>query len=268
MNKQLETGIKALPPLPESVGKIQAICSDVNAGIGDLAEVVSKDPMLTANLLKASNSPLYGFSREINNVTQAVSLFGMATVKGFALSSAVKSGVKIDLAPYGLNTDRFAAISQVHNALMSRWYKKVDNSMMDILSPASFLIGVGQIIIANQIIEDGRTKVFLEKIQKSDNIHEVEREYFNTDSTAVAAAIFNHWRFEQEMVEAIKYANAPSKADDDIRKYAIALRIVKTAVPYNGAITDESVKKATLMVKKYSLDESLFIEAIEAIRSC
>ncbi|MCV6606950.1 MAG: HDOD domain-containing protein [Campylobacterales bacterium] len=267
MNKELETGIKALPPLPESVGKIQAICSDVNAGIGDLANVVSKDPMLTANLLKASNSPLYGFSREINNVTQAVSLFGMATVKGFALSSAVKSGVKIDLSPYGIDADRFAIISQEYNALMSRWYKKIDNSMMEILAPASFLIGVGQIIIANQIIEDGKKDEFFGKIKEAENVNDVENEYFNTDSTHVAAAIFNHWRFEYEMVESIKHVNNPAEAEEDIQGYAKALQIVKTAISYNGVITDASQSKAVELATEYGLQPELLTEALESIRN-
>jgi HD-like signal output (HDOD) protein len=267
MNKKLETSVKALPPLPESVGKIQSICSDINAGIGDLATVVGKDPMLTANLLKASNSPLYGFSREINNVTQAVSLFGMATVKGFALSSAVKSTIKIDLSPYGIDTDKFALVSQEYNALMSRWYKKVNNSMMEVLAPASFLIGVGQIIIANHAIEEGVEKEFEAKVKESTDITAVEEEYFETNSALIASAIFNHWRFEYEMVDSIKHSNNPDLADDDVKDYAIALHIVKTAIPFNGLITDETESKALELVKKYDLNEELFKESIDAIRN-
>ena len=62
INQNLLTRIKGLPPLPDSVIKIQQICADPNAGVGDLVKVVDKDPLLTANLLKAANSPLYGFS--------------------------------------------------------------------------------------------------------------------------------------------------------------------------------------------------------------
>ena len=207
MHKDLETGIKSLPPLPESVGKIQNICNNPVAGIGELSAVVEKDPMLTANLLKAANSPLYGFSREINNITQAVSLFGMATVKGFALASAVRTTMKIDLTPYGLSTESFAQTSQMHNALMMHWYKKVNTAMMEVLSPASFLLGVGKIVIAKNIIDSGKDKEFLEKIGNTPTAIEVEQEYFGIDSADVAAAVFDHWRFEPDLVDAIKFSN-------------------------------------------------------------
>jgi len=164
INNELSARIKALPPLPESVIKIQEICSNPEAGLSDLTKVIEKDPMLTANLLKAANSPLYGFSREINNVSQAVSLFGMATVKGFALASAVKNTIPIDMSPYGSTANHFSDVAQLQSALMLNWYAKVDKSKMDILAPASFLDGVGEIIMAAEIIRQGKTHEFLKAI--------------------------------------------------------------------------------------------------------
>ena len=91
MDESILKKIKALPPLDDTILKIQRICVDKNSSLADLVKVVESDPMLTANILKSSNSPLYGFSREIKNISHAVSLFGMATVRGFALSSANQS---------------------------------------------------------------------------------------------------------------------------------------------------------------------------------
>ena len=51
--------VKAFPPLDDTVTKVMAVCNDINGSIGDLAKVVQNDPMTTANILKAANSPLY-----------------------------------------------------------------------------------------------------------------------------------------------------------------------------------------------------------------
>ena len=48
--------IKALPPLDDTILKIQRICVDKNSSLADLVKVVESDPMLTANILKSSNS--------------------------------------------------------------------------------------------------------------------------------------------------------------------------------------------------------------------
>jgi len=89
--------VKAFPPLDDTVNQVMAVCNDVESSVSDLAKVVKSDPMTTTNILKAANSPLYGFSREIKSIEQAVSIFGMETVKGFAFSSFLQK--KPDLRP-------------------------------------------------------------------------------------------------------------------------------------------------------------------------
>ena len=84
MNESIYKRIKALPPLDDTVTKIQAICKNENSSLNDLSQIIEKDPMLTANILRSANSPLYGFSREVTTISRAVALFGMATISGFA----------------------------------------------------------------------------------------------------------------------------------------------------------------------------------------
>ena len=161
MDSNILKKIKALPPLDDTIMKIQRICTDKNSSLNDLVKVVEGDPMLTANILKSSNSPLYGFSREIKNISHAISLFGMATIRGFALSSAIKQNIKIDLSPYDLINAKFLEISVAQSALMFNWFSKVDRYMLDILVPASFMMEVGKIVIANELIEQNKTEEFI-----------------------------------------------------------------------------------------------------------
>ena len=86
MNETILKEIKQLPPLPDTAMKIEAIYQDPNSNFQDMVKVIETDALLTADILKAANSPLYGFSREITSLSQAVGLFGMGTVRGFALA--------------------------------------------------------------------------------------------------------------------------------------------------------------------------------------
>jgi HD-like signal output (HDOD) protein len=230
MNESLFTRIKSLPPLPESTARIQAICNDPDSSLGDLARVVEQDPMLTANLLKAANSPLYGFSREIKTLMQAVSLFGMATVRGFALASAVKNSLKVDLGPYNLTTDRFADLSQEQNALMVRWYSHVNRPMLDILSPAAFLVGIGRVVLAQEILKTGQSDRFMTLKEELGSFEAAEEELFSLRYEDVSAEVFQHWRFEPVMVEAIRASADPQASTPEIRPYGIALSVVQKAI--------------------------------------
>ncbi len=258
MSDTLETAIKSLPPLPSSLSELNEICNDPNAGIGRLTAIVQKDPMLTANLLKAANSPLYGFSREINSVTQAVSLFGMATVKGFAIASSVKNTLKINLSPYGISIDDFSNISQLHNKLMTDWYKTVDPKMLDTLSPASFLLGVGKIVISDRLINSGKDAEFTARLKELGAAAQAEKEFFGIAAAGVSSMVFDHWKFDTDLVQAIKYSDDYKQAPENIRAYALALNAIRVAVPFMGGISDESIEQSALILAENEMDTKAF----------
>jgi HD-like signal output (HDOD) protein len=97
VNSSIIDSIKSLPPLSKTIMDINRVYADEEAGIGDLAKVIEGDPMIVANLLKAANSPLYSFGKEIKNVSQAVSLFGMSMTRSIALGNAVRKLLNVDL---------------------------------------------------------------------------------------------------------------------------------------------------------------------------
>lgn len=270
MNDAIYKKIKSLPPMPESVSKIQQICNNPDSGVGDLIAVVEKDPSLTANLLKAANSPLYGFSREIKTVAQAVSLFGMATVKGFAIASAVRSSFKMDLGPYGLDTQTFIRISEFQNSLAVRWYSQVDRQMLDVIAPTSFLLEIGKVIVADYIKKEARETPFKKRVKGEEgddpsmleSIEEIEMDMVGVTSEAVAANIFEHWNFETLMVESMKHLNNPQDAEPDIQKYVYPLLAVKKAVTIRAQLTEKTIEEAKKVIAAGKLDESKFLASI------
>lgn len=265
MNQEILKKIKSLPPMPEAVQKIQAICNNPDSSISDLIDVVEKDPSLTANLLKAANSPLYGFSREITTVSQAVSLFGMATVKGFAIASAVKSSFKMDLSPYNINAGAFVRISELHNSFMVRWFNKVDRSKLNILAPTSFLIEIGMVVLSDHIKKIGQDSKFKSELQNGVDSLVAEEAICGTSRDSVAAYIFEHWNFESLMSESIKAMGNPSEADEEVQKYAYPLKVIRTLINFNEQFTEAQIEAAKKIVKEAKLDEGLFLKSVDMI---
>jgi len=262
MNENIIKKIKTLPPLPKSVIEIQRITSDPEGCIADLIKVVKEDPMLTANLLKAANSPLYGFSRQIKNVDQAVSLFGMSTVKGFAVASAVRNSMKIDLSAYGISESQFVSVSQLQNALIANWYKR-DRSKLDILSTASFLLEIGAVVISSILVSEGLADEFKSKLT-SDNRTQLEEEYLETNTIEVTAEIFNYWKFDPELVNAIKFATNLENAQN--LEYSAPLAVTYKLVDLFNPFNEESIKKGLEIAEKYGLDVNALNEAIDIVK--
>ena len=102
MKSSIVDSIKSLPPLSKTIIDINKIYANKESSIHDLAKVIEHDPMIVANLLKVANSPLYSFGREIRNVAQAVSLFGMGMTRTIALGNSVRKLLNVDMQPYGI----------------------------------------------------------------------------------------------------------------------------------------------------------------------
>lgn len=265
MNEDILKKIKQLPPLPESAIQIEAVYQNPESTFSDMVKILEKDPLLTADILKAANSPLYGFSREINAISQAVGLFGMGTVRGFALASIVKKSFSLDLSPYGIDSEMFSQLSKKQHALTTSWCLKKETKLLGILSPAAFLAEIGKVLIAQQIIAEKSQEQFMNAMTSLQNVEAAEREVVGVDTPEVSATIFEHWRFESGLVETIRNCQNPDNAKDEIKKAAQILHVVRTAVPINGVITDKSIADAKELIARYGLDMESFEKALQNI---
>ena len=249
MQSYIMDKIKSLPPLPKTITEIQRIYADENSSVSDLVKVIEEDPMMIANLLKASNSPLYSFKKEITTISQAVALFGMNMTRSIVLGNSVRKLLNVDMEPYAATSEKFAEISSKQAALLMLWYKKVDRQKVDKLFLASLLQETGKIVIASHIIQSDETTTFKSEIEMTHNIPVVEKTYVDETTATVTAMIFEHWGFETDFVEMIRYSDNPSSAPEEIKEYATALNIVKTIIPINDPFSEISI---TLGLKKAS----------------
>lgn len=260
--------IKSLPPLNESTLEIQRICNDENASLKDLAKIVEKDPILTANILKSANSPLYGFSREVSSVDRAVNLFGMTTIKGFALNAAVKNSFKIDLSAYNMNEAKFAKISTLQNSLAINWLNKGNDDIKKVVIPASFLLEIGKIIISAELIERNKANDFKQGLANIKNIRdlsEYEKQFLGMSSEEVTSMIFDKWNLEVDMIDAIFYSVNPEKASNDIKKNSTALNIVSNLINIFEFFNEEMIVQCVLDAKNNGLLGDKLIEAIKVV---
>jgi len=241
MKSSIIDSIKSLPPLSKTITEINRVYADEEAGINELAKVIEPDPMIVANLLKSANSPLYGFGREIRNIAQAVSLFGMSMTRSIALGNSVRKLLNVDMKPYGITSDKFAEISSMQATLMLKWYSKIDRQKADKLYLAAFLQETGKILISSDVIQEDEDTSFFSEIELSNNIAQVEKSYVDVTSAEVTAEVFSHWGFDNEFVQMIKYSDAPASAPEELREFSTALHIVKTILPMNKPFAEQSI---------------------------
>lgn len=86
----------ALPALPSVVIKIQKLIEGGDADMGSVADLISGEPSLVAQVLKVANSAYYGLSRDITNVKFAIAFLGLNEIYRMVLSLSVVNTLAIE----------------------------------------------------------------------------------------------------------------------------------------------------------------------------
>lgn len=265
MKRSIIDSIKSLPPLSKTIIDINKIYANKEASINDLSKVIESDPMIVANLLKVANSPLYSFGREIRNIGQAVSLFGMGMTHTIALGNSVRKLLNVDMQPYGITSDKFADISNMQATFIYKWYKNIDKEKADKLYLSAFLQETGKILIASSIIQDDETTSFKSEVENSTNLAIVEKSYLGVSTSEVTAEVFEHWGFDAEFIEIIRFGDNPKEASDSLREYSTALNIVKTIIPVNKPLSERSINFGIKLAQDAGYKRSSLESVIEEL---
>ncbi len=77
--------------MPHIAAKVMKMVEDPDVTVSDLEKFISLDQVLTAEVLKLANSPLYAPRNPIVSLKHAISYLGMANIRSLALMVAVRS---------------------------------------------------------------------------------------------------------------------------------------------------------------------------------
>jgi HD-like signal output (HDOD) protein len=259
--------IESLPSLSKIVIEINNVCSDSKSSLHQVADIVKKDPISSATILKRINSPLYGIMNHVTTVDKAVTMLGKASTRAFILENAIKNSFKIDLSAYNITENDFSVISQQRTSLMIKWYSKVSFPKLNILATSSIIGNVGQILISKEIINSKKREVFLETIEDY-GVTEAEKSIVGLTSEEVTANILQHWDFDEILIKSLKYANEDTieQAEENIKPYAFANHIVHKTIDAVGFIDESKFEEIEKSLEDNNLDSKNFFEVLNIIR--
>lgn len=232
--------IQALPPLPKTIIEIEKLKNNSEKDGNDkLLAIIESDPMITANILKITNSALYGFWGKIKTVKSALSMLGFNMASNIAISSAINNLLQPNLSPYKVNLEDFSHISSVQSRVIEKWEDPQLTAIKNELQLAAFLQEVGKIIIATIVLEKKLTFQFHKRIEAWEEISQLEEKTVSKSSAEITALIFKHWKLNPTMISYIEYSDKPENAPENVGIWAKALKVVKTISPIFSTNSEE-----------------------------
>jgi len=204
-----------LPVMPEVAHALIRTLNDEDADVGTVRDVISKDPALTATLLRMANSAIFGLSRTVSTLENAVSVVGMSQIRARALSICMAN---VFLLPQGLNRLEFW-----RNSMACAGYAQWLAHCLKMDEQEAWLTGMmqrlGEISIAQH------NPRILEGIEKKPcppgARWQRERQLVGFDEGQITAEIARRWDFPEPVVQALCACSAPMDAPEFSRLGAI-----------------------------------------------
>ncbi len=94
-----------LPSIPAVAADILRLAQSSDLAIGDVSEVVARDPAIASKVLRFVNSPVYSTSQEVESIRRAIVIMGLNATMNVALSFSLHGALSQQQGPgldYGL----------------------------------------------------------------------------------------------------------------------------------------------------------------------
>ncbi|MBE9569761.1 MAG: GGDEF domain-containing protein [Proteobacteria bacterium] len=222
--EEILKGLEKLPTLPGIAMKILELVRGEDTNLKEIADVLSTDPPLSAQVLKLINSPLYGVRAQITSVPHAVSLLGLNTVKNLALSFSLLRGY-----PKG-NKENFDYTSFWKQSLIGAVSSKlIAEKVIPPFSEDAFFLGLIHnigILALIQCMPQQYSLVLKEKDRALCSYHKAENQILGFNHMEVGEYLIRTWGLPETFSTPVLYHHNPEELKTKNSKIELLTKVL------------------------------------------
>jgi HD-like signal output (HDOD) protein len=266
MKKKILKEITSLPPLPTNIIELDNFRKQDSTDSEKLVEILKKDPLIVANILKIANSSMFGFRSKVDTLNRAINLLGIKFAISVAIGSSISQTVKSNLLAYAVSTDDFILTSSLASNIVNTWVANINFDLKNELLLPAFLQEVGKFVISQVIQEEKKTEEFLKELEETKNTSLCEEKFTGFTCARITANIFKHWNLSHNIIFPIAFAEDIENCPESFKQKAQILQIVKILCDIRYPLSERNIEKALEKVVEYNFDVEHFINSIDVIK--
>lgn len=192
-----------LPAMPEVATRLMKSFDDDRVGLPQIAELIGKDPGLSAKVLRLANSARFSPAHRIATLQDAANALGMDTLRNLTMAAAISGSFPVIPGLDRLAIWRHAAATAAYARLLG----KLVRLDADEVFVAGMMLRTGQLLMA--MSEPQQIADVEAHAQEPGSRYSLEQHRFGCTHADVTASLAAHWHFPAEMVQAFTDANEP-----------------------------------------------------------
>ncbi len=202
-----------LPTSPNVALAAMRHANEPQASAQTMARILVQDQALTVKVLKLANSAFFGFRREVSDVSEAVVLLGMRTIRNMALCASSYPWLSNALPGYGLGPyelwSHSLAVAVGGQVIAER--SRLANP--DVAFTAGILHDLGKLALSPWIEDKVEPMAKVADLQKC-TFADVERRVLGYDHQDVGAHLAKTWNLPKPLISAMQFHHRPFECED------------------------------------------------------
>ena len=247
------SSIRELPTFPTTALEVMRLASDSETSAAELSRIVSRDPSLSARILRVANSPYYGFAKKISTIEWAIVALGFETLRETVLSLTLIDLFRGTAVKY-FDPRKFWKHSIDTASAARSIAKEIKNRHPGEAYASGLLHDIG-ILVLYRFFQDDFVEI--QKLVDEDRMprSHAEETVIGTSHADIGAWLAEKWNFPTNFVEAIRFHHNPSFAQINPELTAI-VHVANQIACFDGySCSDDPIKFDTAAVQIIGIDK-------------
>lgn len=209
--EELVAKVKNLKPVSQAALRLVGMLDQPALSNDEVVQVLKYDTVLTAKLLRACNSPYFGFEEPVASVEQAVLILGHQQILHLVLSLAFSGAMNTPLPGYaaeGGELWRHALTTAMAAEILAK-----NPLPFEVDPPVAFTAGllhdIGKLVFNHVLDADTQAAIRHRITENARSRTEAEKDIVGADHGEVGAHLLRTWKLPENIIEAVANHHAP-----------------------------------------------------------
>jgi HD-like signal output (HDOD) protein len=258
LRRRALASLSTLPPFSPILSKLMASLAGEDVSFLVLGDLIEKDTVVAANILRVVNSAIYARRGTVASVRHALSILGVTKVRNIVLGMSVSRMLNQTKTPPGWSMENFnkhaAAVAMMSDLLVQH----IKTDYAEGAFVAGLLHDMGRLLIVMGLPNEYAT-IFERHRATGEPFSFCEQEVLGFTHAALSGDAMNDWKLPTEIRLAVSHHHNPPRATDG-QPIPLA-RILQAADAYvNGLglaiVNDPRLDDPTLALAGLPLNET------------
>ncbi len=216
VKERVERVIDYLPPIPIVLHELLAGLEDDTLDLRSLANIISKDPSMSMNLLKLANSAFYGLPNRVSTIADAVRMLGTREITLLCVSLGTSAALNPKKGEATLDLDLFWQHSVATGVIAKALCRKFDFHGQTDLYMGGLVHDVG-VVILDRVIHETYKEVLALTATENIALVDAETRLLGENHGKVGSWLMEKWRLPPLYGAIAEYHHALSGAREGYR---------------------------------------------------